>query len=354
MDTLDAMLSAHKEPDIIVAYTELIPKLSELGLLSNMEDYISANKLDLSRFEPAFIDQVRAYSPDGQLLAIPYMRTLHAMSYNKAWFDKAHIPYPADGMTWEEWIPWAENIRSIFEGSNLENTYYYGSSRGFGYPLIALQRSASILDADTGKANVTNAAWMSVARIMQIFPNMIHTPFDLYNLPKQLTPFSHKLDYAIDIFPTTFKFINSTFGLLFADQSDWDMVSFPTFEDAPGIGPDFVGEVLSINPNSEHREEAFEVLSYLVSDEFQTWNSRLGNGSPLISPDVNDQFAAENSFYTDKNVRAFFLNHPAEPAKKNLKEPEAEYMMSGLMDRIYNSSNFADQLRNFEEKWNNQ
>lgn len=354
IDTLNEMLSAHQEPDIIVAYTELIPKLSELGLLSDMEEYVSASKLDPSRFEPAFIEQVRSYSPDGQLLAVPYMRTLHAMSYNKVWFDKARIPYPTDGMTWEEWMPWAENIKKKYEEMNVGSTLIYASSHSFGYPLLALQRSASILDADTGKANVTNADWNAIARIMQIHYGWIHTPFEVYNATRQLTPYPHKLDYVIDGYESTYKFINSIYGELYLQQSDWDMVSFPTFEDKPGIGPDFVGEVLSVNPNSEHREEAFEVLSYLVSGEFQTWNARLGNGSPLADPDINAQFAADNSFYTGKNVRSFFYNQPAEPAKKNVKEPEAEYMMNGLMDGFYNSSNLVEeQLHNFEEQWNN-
>ncbi|MBD3920929.1 extracellular solute-binding protein [Paenibacillus sp. PR3] len=352
MDTLTDMLSAHQEPDIIVAYTELIPKLSELGLLSDMEEYVSANKLDLSRFEPAFIEQVRSYSPDGQLLAVPYMRTLHAMSYNKVWFDKAHIPYPTDGMTWEEWMPWAANIKKKYEEMNVGSTLIYAVSHAFGYPLLALQRSASILDADTGKANVTNADWTAIARIMQIHYGWIHTPFEVYNGPSQ--PYHNTLEYSTDGYELTYKFINSIYGEQYFQQSDWDMVSFPTFEDKPGIGPDFVGEVLSVNPNSEHREEAFEVLSYLVSDEFQTWNARLGNGSPLADPAINAQFAVDNLFYSGKNVRAFFHNQPAKPAKKNAKEPKAEYMMNGLMDGFYNSSNLVEeQLYNFEEKWNN-
>ncbi|GMK38560.1 hypothetical protein PCCS19_16140 [Paenibacillus sp. CCS19] len=354
IDQLTDMLSAHKEPDIIVAYTELIPKLSELGLLSDMEEYVSANKLDLSRFEPAFIEQVRSYSPNSQLLAVPYMRTLHAMSYNKAWFDKAHIPYPTDGMTWEEWMPWAANIKKQYEEMNVGSTLLYAASRGFGYPLLAQQRSASILDADTGKANVTNSDWTAIARIMQLHYGWIHTPFEMYNAIRQLTPFPHKLEYSIDLYESTYKFINSIYGELYLEQSDWDMVSFPTFEDKPGVGPDFAGEVLSVNPNSEHREEAFEVLSYLISDEFQTWNSRIGNGSPLVNPNIHAQFGVENSFYTGKNVRAFFLNHPAEPVKKNAKEPEAEYRMNRLMDGLYNSSasDLSEQLNNWEEQWN--
>jgi|GEM_PF-1905131 len=347
IDTLTEMMSAKQEPDIIIAYTELIPTLSELGLLTDMEQYASSNQLDLTRFEPAFLNQVRSYSPDGQLLAVPYMRTLHAMSYNKSLFDAARIPYPTDGMTWEQWIPWTARI----EGALTDNQTI-GLSFGFGYPLLAFQRSAPILDVDTGKANVNNESWKAIARILQHYPNYSHSLFDLYNFVTGFGSSLHRLNAWYDTEPAAIKFIHSAVGQNFSDNSDWDMVSFPTFESTPGIGPDFVGEVLSVNPKSEHREEAFEVLSYLISDEFQTWNARLGNGSPLNNPSINAQFGAENEYYQGKNVAAFFSNKPAEPVRKNAREPQAEHLIGSLIDEFNRSSDPQVVLQRFEEQWN--
>lgn len=190
------------------------------------------------------------------------MRTLHAMSYNKTLFDKTHIPYPSDGMTWEEWIPWAEHIRSIV-GDNI-----LGDSLGFGYPLLEMQHSTSILNPHTGKAELNNPKWQTIASVFNQYPSETQNPFELYSRILGPSDDLHKLNYSYSLdVAYAVKFINSLMGERFDLDSDWDMVSFPAFEDSRGIGPDFVGEVLSVNPNSEHKEEAFALLSYLVSDE---------------------------------------------------------------------------------------
>lgn len=89
-----------------------------------------------------------------------------------------------------------------------------------------------------------------------------------------------------------------------------------------------------------------------MNDEFQIWNSRLGNGSPLANPDINAQFAVDNTYYDGKNVRAFFYNKPAEPAKKHPKESEAAFMMDGVLHSLFHTTNPQQILQRMEEQWN--
>lgn len=64
--------------------------------------------IDLNRFVPTLL--ARNYGQNGELYALPFQRHLTALFYNKATFDAFGIPYPTDGMAWDEVIQLASRF----------------------------------------------------------------------------------------------------------------------------------------------------------------------------------------------------------------------------------------------------
>ena len=89
------------------------------------------------------------------------------------------------------------------------------------------------------------------------------------------------------------------------------MVSFPVFADAPDSGPAASYYYLGIPKNSARKLEAFQLISYLLSDEPQRNNSLNGLASVLNIPEIVDPFGKSHPFITGKNVQAYF-RHPNE------------------------------------------
>lgn len=68
-----------------------------------MKDLIKRHNIDLSRFEPSIISALEKMSGGG-LYGLPLYNDRMALYYNKDIFDKFGVPYPKDGMTWDEVI----------------------------------------------------------------------------------------------------------------------------------------------------------------------------------------------------------------------------------------------------------
>lgn len=79
-----------------------IIKYEELGLTEDLNPYVKQFNMDLNRIDPIVLDTVRKTSGDGKLLGIPISGNVVMMYYNKDIFDRFAVPYPKDGMTWDE------------------------------------------------------------------------------------------------------------------------------------------------------------------------------------------------------------------------------------------------------------
>src|SRR5690625_8049967 len=99
--------------------------------------------------------------------------------------------------------------------------------------------------------------------------------------------------------------------LSYADApSEWDMVTYPVWEDLPDMGPSSNSEVIGITTTCEHPEEAFQVIDFLLSDEVQIEFSKQGSPSPLVKSEVHDAFGEEVSVYDEINKDALMQLRP--------------------------------------------
>jgi multiple sugar transport system substrate-binding protein len=103
------------------------------------------------------------------------------------------------------------------------------------------------------------------------------------------------------------------FNLLEEDSSmNWDMVSLPTFADAPGVGLEPNTPYYLISSTSKNKQQAFQAISVLLTDERQTAQTRGGLLTVLNNEAIKKQVMQDTSF-KNKHTEALYKNKFAAP-----------------------------------------
>lgn len=99
-DSLTAMLDSGERLDVIfVNQLQQLSTLIEKEVALPLDDFVARDQIDLSVYPD--IDVLR--SPDtGALLGLPYRKDKFVLYFNKDLFDLAQLPYPTEGMTWQD------------------------------------------------------------------------------------------------------------------------------------------------------------------------------------------------------------------------------------------------------------
>lgn len=103
---------------------------------------------------------------------------------------------------------------------------------------------------------------------------------------------------------------------------EWDLVRFPVFEDAPDTGPAPSRYYSGIPKNSRRKQEAFQLILHLLSEDVQQANSRYGLASVRKDPAIHAEFGAQDALLLDKNRQAF-LRH----AEEGSHDPEYNWLL---------------------------
>lgn len=287
-------------PDIILDVDRLsIPPRFMDVIQYDLTSLIKQYKMDLSNFEQGLIEHVRSYGERNQLYALPYSRYTYALFYNKTVFDRLHIAYPKNGMSWDEVFELAKALSTTKDGVTYRGFEPITSESGF----IALmdQHSLHFVEPPTDKADVHADGWRSLLTLIKRF----------YELPGN-SPGSQRTD-SVGAFAKEGR-VAMTLGAsnelawlqLGADNGyDLDVVTFPTIVKGSGTGPGSRTQNLSISATSAHKDKAFQVIAYLVSSEFQKDNMQNGMVTVLRDPKIAAEFGTSLRVGQDKNLRAF-------------------------------------------------
>lgn len=280
------------EPDIIIDYPHQIPFLLEVEHLEfDKVDFSEIYDIDLSRFDSRFLEQIMAMG-DGTLYAFPFVRSLHALKYNKLAFDEYGIDYPEGEVTWQEVEKWGEILPPW--------------SLNIDPKLLLHQLSSTYVDALQEKHQ---DMWLDIGTL---FTNYEPYPAFLHNRGRWT---NHH--HVIRLFSTDS-------GDYFLPSVEWDMIAFPTFPGRDREGPDRVVDMIAVTPYTDNIEGAFEVVKLLLSDDFQRELSKLGHGSPLRDAQVHQHFGENVLYYEGKDVSYFFRNSPSKSGIMNEQERIAE------------------------------
>ncbi|UQZ82636.1 Bacterial extracellular solute-binding protein [Paenibacillus konkukensis] len=341
--TLPAVITSGQTIDILI---------TSIGLTSNfllayeMQDDISGlikkYNYDLSRLEPSTIDIQRQLA-DGGIYGLPVSTTSGALFYNKSLFDKFGVPYPTDGMTWDEAYDLAKTMTRSENGQQ-----YKGMTMSVQHLMQLNQLSAPHIDPATSKAAYTSDAFRqafeNLARFYKIPGNGLLD--HKYNLVSQQEPFYK--DQNVAMFAAL-----STTAKTFKDTVNWDVVQLPVFKEKPGVGPQSYPTYFYISKESKNKDAAFQVLDYVTSDEFQQYFVKAGNFSILKNQtELMKTFAADDPYMKGKNIKALLPAKFADPTEKTEYQAIADKEMLNALVAVDGGKDENTALREAEERAN--
>jgi multiple sugar transport system substrate-binding protein len=211
------------------------------------------------------------------------------------------VPYPKDGMTWDEVYDIAK-MMTRSEGGTL----YRGFSSN---PVNALRDnpfSLPILDPAADKLSEPEK-WQ------KLFANLKR----FYELPgNTIEPTSSSENLAFNKGNVALMPNQHSVYLAIPKEVNWDIVSYPTLEGAPKRVPQRGPAYLGIAKTSKHKEEAFEVMMAMLSDEMQLADSKRGIPTTLINKDIEKALGTDDPIYSKKHMSAVNYYPPAPYTQK--------------------------------------
>lgn len=281
------------------------------GIESDMTDLIEKHEVNLNRFEPTIIEAVRQAS-GGKMYGLPVFTNNLVLYYNKSLFDRFGVPYPKDGMTWEETMEFAKKLTR-----NEGGVQYYGFTHSPAHTIR--MNPLSIPNADLKNDTPTinkDEKWKLFFETLFVDPMRMLGYLEAMKKTNRLPDIN---SFVKDKNVAMYAYLSSLI-YVWADQMkdvEWDIVSLPTFKDQKGIGSQSYPSYFGITKMAQNRDAAMKVLKHMVSEEFQTELSKKGI-MPVLSDTTIQNRLGEESPYKDRHFAAVFYNKFAPIPNKGL------------------------------------
>lgn len=298
LERFEEMFAAEIYPDIIIDNN--VFAMQDLDIIYHLDDLIEQSGFDLSILNPALVDRMRAYDPEGRLIGLPDGTSNYALYYNKDIFDLfgQDYPDPEKPMTWDEVLDLARAMTAERDG-----VQYIGLTGPTNWALNQFAPTAT--DPDTGEVLIQqNEAYKRYFDLLAEFyaiPGINDEP----NLGNTFVEKRAAMTMSVNL------------GLSWIGGDDVepiDMAPFPVWPDMPNTGPEKGATPMVIANYSEKKELALEVLKTYFEPEMLLSLVRAGALIPPVSdPEIQRQYAVEVDLYKGKNLNAY---HVLEPARR--------------------------------------
>ncbi|MFE0556555.1 ABC transporter substrate-binding protein [Paenibacillus sp. NPDC058910] len=331
-------------PDIIFANWG-IDALQELDMIEPLDDLIESHQFDFSGIDPSIIAYWRLVDSEGRLLGMPTASDNYTMFYNKEVFDLFGVTYPTGDLTWDDMVDLAKKLTGERDGIQ-----YHGLEMGPGFAgteaLVPLkQLNVNLTDPETGEVLITKEpAIIKYLELMKKFYSIPGIYSDDPEVRKDYS-FQNKNVAMIVSWPGYIKWGIGDPEITKHIQS----VPVPVWPELPNIAPASFSHPFIINKYSEHKDEAFQVLTEYVSSEHQAQLARIGDRPVLTDPKVYEEFGAELEVYEGMDINAFFSRQPVIP--KTISKWDQYVELSGSLMKFSESDmNIPEFLRVLQEE----
>ncbi|UQZ83380.1 Bacterial extracellular solute-binding protein [Paenibacillus konkukensis] len=312
------------------------------GLQYDMSDLIKQSNVDLGTLEPGTIEAMKQLS-GGKMYGVPVFNNNVVMYYNKDLFDKSGVPYPKDGMTWSEF---SDLVKKLVRNDG--NKQYAGYAYSGTHVFRMNQLSLPYVDEKTGSATINDEQWKKFIQTVFLEPQTAGG-WEEFVKATGKTPYTNEFFKTYGV--ATFALLSSS---IFIDKNfetmNWDMVALPTFPDLPGVGSQPYPTYFSVTSNSQHKNEAMDVIAYLASDEMQTKLSKMGVMPAAKKEEIKQLFGTDSKF-KDKNLKAIFYNQFAPIPYKSIYDLQLESPYTQAVGNAL-SGDMNTALRKAEEEAN--
>lgn len=299
---LNEMIAVGDKPDIIfVSSGALHQYVISHGFEYDISPLIKQYNYDLTQLDSTVVELINKTS-NGGMYSLPLYLAPNTLYYNKNIFDKFGESYPNKAMTWDEVYDLSRKL------TRFDNDIQY---RGFllshNHLVMSNQVSQSLLDSSLEK----------VAFDTDVFKNYLQNLIRIYTQPgydMSNVPLANGKQNDMFIKEQTVAMIESG-AALYAEArieplgiENWDFTYFPTLNASTNEGyQPYLFQSMAITSSSEHKEAAFEAISYLSSKEFQVGKTKEGILLPVLSDkSLMKTFGESAPMYQGKFVEAIF------------------------------------------------
>ncbi|GFN31717.1 ABC transporter substrate-binding protein [Paenibacillus xylaniclasticus] len=302
--TPEEVLTTHT-PDIIYSTSTTHQRIKRTGVYEDLRGLIDQYQFDTSRIKPILWNYIEELGDNGEIFAIPFNSNQHVLYYNKDIFDKFGVEYPtSEQLTWDQVLETAKKLTRTengvhYVGLSVDNLT--GLAKGLGLPY---------LDRETGNAAIDTPEWHRIFELNK----------QIFEIPGYVSR-DGVWEYGRDQFmkeqtvAMRVTWLANMVGPLEelrqqGIEFNWDIAPAPNFEDQLGKTREAQIHSLSINTQSQHKEEAFQVIAEILSDEGQRILSRNGRVPAIINPELVKEYGLEIPVLQGKTVQNVFVGEP--------------------------------------------
>ncbi|TNJ53407.1 extracellular solute-binding protein [Paenibacillus hemerocallicola] len=265
----------------------------------DISEQINKYKYDLNKLEPSAVEAAKNLAGGG-IYGLPVFTNTLGLFYNKTLFDKFGVEYPKDGIKWDELKELAKKLSRAESGIEYKGLVMSSSAN-----IVLNQYSAGYIDPVTKKSLFTSEKFQNA---FELLTSVAHVQGNGLNAQTWSLAAQQKMFYQDQMSSMLLHFVDHALSNL-DEKMDWDIATYPEIASMPGVGPQSYPYYAYITQTSKHKDQAFEVIAYMTSEEFQNNMARRGK-LPILKDKIDSmsEFGKDVPKLQGKNVKALLPN----------------------------------------------
>ncbi|MBW7473610.1 extracellular solute-binding protein [Paenibacillus oenotherae] len=326
-ESLKELLTGKNPVDVLMIDLGNMKRLVKDNMLKQLEPYIQDSEFDIQDIVPTVLEGIKD-AGEGSLYGLAPTFSSSALFYNKAVFTEAGVPFPTDGMEWNELFTLAKRVT---KGEGKERKFGLTFSRYGGDPYYDTQNYAAPLrlkvwDDKGEKMTVDTAQWAKVWKdVLPLYKEKIIPGQQDMNIDdgammekRAFNPFQGDMFLSGRVAMTIggYDYITELSRAKSAAEKnknitpvDWDVVTVPTFPEEPNVGGNiYMNNLMTINAKAANSDDAWKFIEFNNSKEWAKLKSR-----------STYEMVSRISFLkpkdgADYNIKAFYTLKPVPPS----------------------------------------
>lgn len=331
-EDINDMIASGRVPDLVASSNYYLLEHIHDELAGDMSDFIEERGIDLGIFNSAVAENLQLFGDltnnPGAIYAMPVSMNHGVLIYNKEVFDKFGVPYPHAGMTWNEIIDLGERVTGTIDGIG-----YIGFD-ATGARVLTRAKGLSSVD-ENGEINInTDPGYKEIFEML----------YKLYQIPGIVDQAGERYTYGMDffmkerrlaMFPYWLINVHSRISIMEETGIDWDITTFPAFEETPGLAREVDYHVLAVPSMAENREAALRVLEEVVSEDMQRYLSeKVARLTVLDNEEIRFSFARDSGAFAEKNLEEVLKTQPSPGPRPTIYDQEIYKVLDNIQRKM--------------------
>ena len=252
-DKLATLTAGGDAPDIFQIDDNYLTEYASRNVTLDLTSYKDDGTLDVSKF-PESLWQYGVV--DGKLAGVAFGENTQGLVYNKSLLDKHGLPAPTTGMSWEDFIAWAENVSKT---AKVPGTQDPSADYKAFWVWLRQQGKDLYKGTELGFAEQDVAAWFTLwkgarDRGATPTPDVIHEG-NVTDISKQLVVTGKA--------GTSWVWVNQMPELKKNTDDELGVIAYPGDPSAQWARASMY---FSVFRNSPHKDVAVDVVNFLAND----------------------------------------------------------------------------------------